>query len=309
MKVAAGVIFSPQRDQVLLARRPPNVHLGDLWEFPGGKLEPQETVEDALRRELAEEIGIEVVRSRPLIRLVNRYPDRTVTLNVHEVLAYRGTPHGREGQRVIWASPADLHHYPFPAANQPIIKAIRLPDRLAILPVRGDPTATILNAFEGLKARGISLVRLREEGAPVADARLITWVAAAADLGLTVLIGGSPERVVRVGAQGLHLRSDEIAQYRQRPLPRGVWVSAACHTAAELKAAQGLDIDFVVLGPVLPTPTHPGAKTLGWPGFCSLIEGLNLPVYALGGLDETHLSEARDFGAQGIAAIRAFAPV
>jgi 8-oxo-dGTP diphosphatase len=79
------------------------------------------------------------------------------------------------------------------------------------------------------------------------------------------------------------------------------WVAASCHDAAELEQAVRLGVDFVVLGPVLPTASHPGAPTLGWERFTQLIRDYPLPVYALGGLGHADLERARDCGAHGIA--------
>ncbi|WP_156303102.1 8-oxo-dGTP diphosphatase MutT, partial [Methylogaea oryzae] len=130
--VAVGVVRNPQ-GQILIARRPLHTHLGGLWEFPGGKLEAGENAERALARELAEEIGIRVLTCRPLIKLRHSYPERQVLLDVWRVDAFDGAPHGRENQPVAWVSPDELGNYAFPDGNRPIVAAVRLPDRYAIL--------------------------------------------------------------------------------------------------------------------------------------------------------------------------------
>ena len=79
------------------------------------------------------------------------------------------------------------------------------------------------------------------------------------------------------------------------------WVSASCHDAEELTLAERLGADFVVLSPVLPTPSHPGAAHLGWSRFAEMIVDYPLPVYALGGLHADDLAQARGCGAHGIA--------
>ena len=84
------------------------------------------------------------------------------------------------------------------------------------------------------------------------------------------------------------------------------WVSASCHNLTELRHAQRIGIDFVVLAPVLPTLTHPDKEPMGWQEFAELVSQVNIPVYALGGLTEADLEIAQAAGAQGIAAIRAF---
>jgi 8-oxo-dGTP diphosphatase len=83
--------------------------------------------------------------------------------------------------------------------------------------------------------------------------------------------------------------------------PHDLVVAASCHDAFELKRAASLGLDFAVLGPVCPTPTHPDATPLGWTGFASLVQGAELPVYALGGLARADLDRSIDAGAHGVA--------
>ena len=116
--VAAAAVFD-DRQRVLICRRPPHAHQGGLWEFPGGKLEPGETIESALRRELREEVGINVISTRPLIRVHHDYPDRNVLLDVWRVERFSGRAAGHEGQPVRWVLPGELSRYRFPAANPP----------------------------------------------------------------------------------------------------------------------------------------------------------------------------------------------
>jgi len=110
--------------RVLLARRAPSAHLGGLWEFPGGKIEPGEEEGAALARELAEELGIEVLRARPLIRVCHAYPERRVALSVWWVEAWRGEPRGREGQALAWIGAGELADRPMPAADRPVVRAV-----------------------------------------------------------------------------------------------------------------------------------------------------------------------------------------
>jgi 8-oxo-dGTP diphosphatase len=118
--VAVGILIDPQ-GRVLITRRAPQTHQGGLWEFPGGKVEPGETIVDALARELREELGVTVLISEPLMTLEHDYGDRCVCLAVHRVTSWRGEPSGMEGQPLAWQQPADLTDWPFPDANQPIL--------------------------------------------------------------------------------------------------------------------------------------------------------------------------------------------
>jgi 8-oxo-dGTP diphosphatase len=117
-----------------------------------------------------------------------------------------------------------------------------------------------------------------------------------------VLINGDAQLARALGADGVHLPAEQLMRCRQRPeLPL---VAASCHDAQELTRAATLGLDFVVLGPVQATATHPRQPPLGWPAFARLVAGSSLPVYALGGLGRADLTHALAAGAHGIAAIR-----
>ena len=118
--VAVGILLDPL-GRVLITRRAPQTHQGGLWEFPGGKVEPGETITDALLRELKEELGVTVLISEPFMTLDHDYGDQCVRLAVHRVTSWRGEPSGMEGQPLAWQQPKSLTDWQFPAANQPIL--------------------------------------------------------------------------------------------------------------------------------------------------------------------------------------------
>ena len=125
--VAVGVLRDAE-NRVLLSQRPERAHLGGLWEFPGGKVEFGETVLHALRRELHEELGVDVLRARPLICINHHYRERSVLLDTWMIDAFAGTPRGCEGQPLAWVSVPDLGFYALPAADEPIVTALALPE-------------------------------------------------------------------------------------------------------------------------------------------------------------------------------------
>lgn len=123
--VAVGVIL--RNGQCLVSKRASDAHQGGLWEFPGGKLEPTETAEQALARELHEELGIKVSASRPLLEIEHDYGDRAVKLWIRTVSEFTGEAVGRENQPLRWVPIEALGTYEFPEANKPIIERLLKP--------------------------------------------------------------------------------------------------------------------------------------------------------------------------------------
>lgn len=124
--VAAVALVDPE-GRILLAQRPEGKSLAGLWEFPGGKVEPGETPEAALIRELAEELGIETKSSclAPLTFASHSYEDFHLLMPLFVCRRWQGIPTGREGQRITWARPERLRDYPMPPADVPLIAILR----------------------------------------------------------------------------------------------------------------------------------------------------------------------------------------
>jgi len=303
--VAVAVIQDDQ-GRVLLSRRPEGVHQGGLWEFPGGKLEEGEDLAQGLIREIREELGLRVISYRPLISVVHHYPDKSVKLDVHRVTDFVGTPHGREGQPLAWVAPDALTDYPMPAADGPIINAVRLPDTYLITGPDPEAGDSFLKRLEHVLCRGVRLVQFR---APGLNRDAFIGLAHQAlkrcrEHGAALLLNGDPEWVKLTGADGVHLNSRRLTALESRPLGSDQWVGASCHNAVDLHHAQRLGLDFAVLSPVMPTGSHPDARPMGWSAFQQLVSKISIPVFALGGMERGHLVEAWDRGAQGIAGIR-----
>ena len=309
LDVAAAAIVNAN-NEVLIAKRASHRHQGDRWEFPGGKLEPGETAEQALVRELQEELGITATAFRRLITIRHHYGDKAVCLHVFRVEAFIGTPHGHEGQPLAWVSAARLHDYPFPAANVPIIAAVQLPTQLLITP-EPDGLPVFLAQIERACAGGIRLLQLRahslSDTAYRALAPQVHAITARHDCAL--LLNRHPDVLAGLACEGWHLSGvnmNQIAGSTLQQRPR--WLSAACHDANQLQQAIRLGVDFMLVSPVRPTTSHPHADVLGWPRFAELAAQANRPVYALGGLGLAELSISWQHGGQGVAAQRAFWP-
>lgn len=121
--VAVGVIA--RGNDIFITLRPDDAHQGGKWEFPGGKVEQGETVQDALKRELAEEVGIDVRHTTPLIVISHDYGDKLVKLDVHIVNDFVGEPFGKEGQQSKWLAVSQLKSADFPSANADIICSVQ----------------------------------------------------------------------------------------------------------------------------------------------------------------------------------------
>lgn len=306
LHVAAGAIFNEQ-GEVLLAKRPPQVHQGGLWEFPGGKMEPGESVYQALSRELEEELGIHVLKARPLLQVRHDYPGRPILLHAWRVDRFSGIAWGREGQPVAWVRPEHLNTYPLPVASQPVVTALRLPSTYL---VTGEPAGNrelFLHRLRLSLQAGVRLVQLRAKGLNRLSFQALAQEAQrlCLEYDAIFLVNTSPAQAVELNANGVHLTSKRLMGLSQRPLAPPLWVAASCHSAAQLYYAAQIGVDFAVLGPIFTTPSHPGAPFLGWDRFQALVEPIPIPVYALGGVGPEHLEQAWSCGAQGIAAIRA----
>ena len=303
IEVVAAVIFNPG-GEFLLAQRPPGKACAGYWEFPGGKVEPGEDAATALKRELHEELGIDVTVAYPWLTRDFDYSHADVRLRFFRVLGWSGEAHGREQQQLSWQSTRSLTVAPVLPANGPILRGLELPGVYGIT-CAGEIGRDVFMARLGQALRqGLKLIQVREKQLTGAElsAFVAEVVAVAHPYGARVVVNGAAEIAAQAGADGVHLTASQLMAATQRPA--GEWCVASCHDAAELARARELGVDFVVLGPVAATPSHAHAKTLGWPEFTSLIRDYPLPVYALGGLDVDDLEEAWRSGAQGVGMLR-----
>lgn len=306
--VAAAAIISADGGQVLIARRPSNVDHGGLWEFPGGKLAPYETGLGGLKRELHEELGLEIRRAQPLIRIHHEYSDKHILLDVWQVHDFSGEPFGREGQAVRWVPLNELVKYPFPAANLPILRAVMLPTEYLITGEEEDETRFSERLERALTEDGVRLVQLRDKSLDEAGylARAEQALATCRRLGARLMLNGEPGLLEHIDADGIHLTSDRLMGLQRRPIAQDKWLSASTHDARQLDQAGRIGCDFVTLSPLRTTPSHPDVPPLGWHDFQQMAERAAMPVFALGGMTRFDASHARAVGAQGIASIRDF---
>lgn len=306
-EVHVAVAVIRRGDRVLIARRPDHVHQGGLLEFPGGKIEPGETVQVALIREIDEETGLTVSPDslQPIIGVRHDYGDKRVFLDVWSADAIAGEAHGREGQDVAWMPLAELRDADFPAANRPIIRALKLPHQYAITGPFESVDSGLRRLERSLATDRPALVLLRAPWLSLQDYQQFAGegLALCRAAGALGMVHGLAGHELLPDAAGVHLPWREAARLTARPVDPTSLLAVSCHNDAELRQAQALGADFATLGPVQPTASHPDTQPLGWERFQHEVAGAALPVYALGGMSAADINAARAKGGQGIAGI------
>lgn len=312
---AVGVI---QRDDgfVLLGERPVGKPWSGYWEFPGGKIEENETPEYALKRELQEELGITVTSLYPWLTRSFDYeakydvtgqletPAKTVKLHFFVVTEWDGEPSGLENQAIRWQHPENVNVSPMLPANAPILTALSLGQIYAITNLSELGEALFFARLKIALEHGLKMIQIREKqlSAPESVSFAKRVIEIASSYGAKVFVNSALSHTdfeLNLKPAGIHFTSRDLMQLRIKP--EGLLCGASCHNAEELAQAAALGLDYVMLSPVQATLSHAAAKPLGWDAFQDLIEGYSLPVYALGGLQASELHTARSHGAHGVA--------
>jgi 8-oxo-dGTP diphosphatase len=301
--------------ECLLASRPEGKGWAGWWEFPGGKIEAGECPEQALSRELREELGIKPTTMQQWLTRQFNYPEtndsaaKTVNLHFFFVDAWEGELRPREGQQLSWQCPENITVSPILPANAPIMSALKLPPIYAISNLAEMGEEIFFATLGSQLARGLRMIQVREK--QLAKDAFMKFsaqvIALARPYGAKVLISEDIALARELGADGVHLPSQSLLVLKTKPAD--LMVAASTHNKMELAYAQALGLDFVVLSPVKSTMSHPEAEPLGWQRFAELAENVILPIYALGGMSLSDLPLALSYGARGIAFQRSVADV
>ena len=300
-EVAAAVIERP--GEFLLAQRPAGKPYPGYWEFPGGKIEAGEDPRAALVRELREELGIVVKEATPWITRMYVYTHATVRLHFWRVSAWEGEPQPLEDQAIRWQRAGAPDVSPMLPANAPVLAALALPPVMIV----SNAAERGIEAWIGdLAARALDermLVQIREKSMDRMKLQhlLSRALTRARPFGSTIVVNSDCGTFPQ--CDGVHLSSKALMAARSRS--EGALVGASCHNEAELDHAGTLALDYALLGPVNPTPSHPGSAALGWERFEALARARAMPIYAIGGLSRRDLPEARRRGAHGVALMSA----
>ena len=304
--VAVGVIIN-QHDQVLVSKRRLGSHRGGLWEFPGGKKEISESIEQALKRELFEELGISLTKFHPFTKVLHKYDEKTVLLDVWIISGFDGHAEGREGQVIEWRNLQSLQPDDFPEANAEIIKLVKLPKEIAITPDL-DTTEELAILFKQYAKKGIRLIQFRQKKLNkveyIQSLKHAFFIAQKFEINL--IANHSFGCLHANSSIGFHANSKTLMSIHERPVSKTQLFSASCHSLNELVQAEKLNTDFVTLSPVCYTPKYSHGFELGWEGFADLANSVSLPVYALGGVGRDDLGKAERWGAYGVAGITSY---
>ena len=314
-EAAVGVI-QHKNGLVLLAERPAGKPWAGYWEFPGGKIEPNETPEQALQRELQEELGITATLMYPWLTRSFDYeakydalgklesPAKTVKLHFFMVTEWKGMPFGLEKQTISWQNPEKVDVMPMLPANTPILTALSLSSVYAISNLNELGEDLFFERLKLALINGLMMIQVREKHLSQEDLLLFAERvnAVSSPYGAKVFVNTDLSVASSLKVAGVHLSSSDLMQLQTKP--EGMLCGASCHNSQELAHAESLGLDYVMLSPVQETLTHANSKPLGWDGFSDLITGYSLPVYALGGMHLADLHTARSNGAHGVAMLR-----
>jgi 8-oxo-dGTP diphosphatase len=297
-EVAAAVIERPD-GAFLLACRPEGKPYPGYWEFPGGKIEPGEEPRAALDRELKEELGIDVREATPWITRVYAYTHANVRLHFFRVTAWDGEPRPLEDQGIAWQRVEAPDVSPMLPANAPVLSALALPALMVVSNASEIGVDAWALRFSARVVAERMLVQIREKGFEPQRVQFLLSRALTRGTPFGAVVVVNSDCGTWPQADGVHLASRALMAAAERPAGR--IVGASCHDAAEVAQAVRLGMDYMVVGPVKDTPSHPGAAALGWTGFAALVRDCPIPAYAIGGLARADLAEARRHGAHGVA--------
>lgn len=310
--VAVGIIRNRQ-GEFLVSQRQPGVRFGGLWEFPGGKQEPGESMLETLKRELAEELGIYVLEARPFMTCIDEATSITVILSVWVVLSFEGQPISKEGQPIRWVDAQALLQLSMPPANTYMVNRLTLSENYFITPEPQSATLDeyIANILSVVESHQVSLMQIRAHSLNDQDYAYLVknMVAEARALGARVLINRIDFMSWLELADGCHLQThvaQSLSHRSHRPFVFSKLLGVSCHSLEQLQKSVVLKADFAVLSPVKKTLSHPQAEPLGWRQFSEMVLSVELPVYALGGIGFHELAQAKAAGAYGIAGMRAY---
>lgn len=298
--VAIGLLTKDNK--VCLSLRQSHQHLADHWEFPGGKIEQDESPQQALIREFKEELGVETSAWQSLITIPWHYEKVSVRLQVFQTDQFKGEPTGLEGQKVEWCPIVDLANKYFPEANNGILMALNLPDYYMSIGAY-ENEVDCLNRFEQSLESGVKLVQFKSKGlSEEVFVKLGNQLAELAEQSKAKLVLNADPKLLSLvpNASGIQLSSDQAKQYSTRPISADKLLAVSTHSMEQVEHALTIGADMMLISPVKYTSAHADLDPVGWANLKSMINEIPIPVYALGGMKLEDVVDAKASGAQGV---------
>ena len=300
IEVVVGVIHNDSKE-IFISRRKKNQFMSGYWELPGGKVENNEDLSSALKRELFEEIGIKIEKYNLIQTIQQEYPKRIINLSVYVIEKYSGTPVGKEGQDFSWSSIEKIEEYELLPTMLKIINRLSLPNSYWITPDNHNSNSVFEECNQRL-SEGVKIIQLRSKSQ--LDKAYIDNFNKLCQLNQAKLVLNMPHIDFDEPCDGWHLTSIELMTTSTREFPDDKLFGASAHNLIEAKHAEKISVDYISLSPINETPSHPQTQILGWEKASEIIIQCKVPSYLLGGMDKDSMDKALSIGAQGIAGIR-----
>ncbi len=307
--VAVAVVFNAA-GQVLWGCRPEGKPYAGYWEFPGGKVEPDETVWQALVRELKEELDITALQGGPWFRIEHDYEHANVRLHLYRVWHFEGTPKSLEQQPFTWASLDSSDLSPILPATEPLLPKLAQPTVMALSNYEAGFEACAERLERGLNATKLPVYVQFREKTLSGDALIQAFehcYGLCQKTGQAMLLNSDTWVNLREHLDALpcplHLTQAHLLSGQFQDLQ---CAGASVHDAGSLRIAFDRGLSYAVLGAVKQTTSHPEQSGLGWERFLEITQAARLPVFAIGGLAGHDISDARLHGAHGIAMLSQF---
>ena len=291
LHISIGLLF--HQAKVLVGLREENQHQGNKYEFPGGKVEDGETPEQACRREVHEEVGILLDQWYPFDFIRHEYDD--VIVNLH--LFHAAVPEQLLEKIQLpwwWYSRPELLDLNFPKANKAMVKRlywhpqIKISADLAMVQQLSDAQLMYWRTDAGQQSH-MALSEINVEQLPLLIINVELWK--------------QLNTIQQQNIGAVHLKQEQLLQMNCNDLQVGQRYIAACHDEQSVRHAAKIGCDAVLLSPVLTTATHPDAEALGWKKFAQIAQQVDIPVFALGGMQPDMMLEAKEHYAYGLAGI------
>lgn len=307
--VAVAVVFNAA-GQVLWGCRPEGKPYAGYWEFPGGKVEPDETVWQALVRELKEELDITALQGGPWFRIEHDYEHANVRLHLYRVWHFEGTPKSLEQQPFTWASLDSSDLSPILPATEPLLPKLAQPTVMALSNYEAGFEACAERLERGLNATKLPVYVQFREKTLSGDALIQAFehcYGLCQKTGQAMLLNSDTWVNLREHLDALpcplHLTQAHLLSGQFQDLQ---CAGASVHDAGSLRIAFDRGLSYAVLGAVKQTTSHPEQSGLGWERFLEITQAARLPVFAIGGLAGHDIPDARLHGAHGIAMLSQF---